>query len=164
MGGSSVITRDLICGWGRQKRGEEWCHMKRVSPLLLLWNWRPWTKECGQAAARWKGQGNRFSSRASRRNAGLMMIFFFFPSLGYSCLGLPTWYSSKVPSCQCRRYGCYPWVRRFTGGGNGNPLQYSSLENPMGMGSCRLHVRGVTKSRTWLSTHTHTHSCFTLLC
>ena len=29
---------------------------------------------------------------------------------------------------------------------NGNPLQYSCLENPMGRGSWRTTVHGVTKS------------------
>ena len=36
------------------------------------------------------------------------------------------------------------------GGGNGNPLQYSCLENSVD----RLAVYGVTKSQTWLSAHT----------
>ena len=42
------------------------------------------------------------------------------------------------------------------GGGHGNPLQYSCLENPMNRGAWRATVHGVTKSRTglkWLSMH-----------
>ena len=34
------------------------------------------------------------------------------------------------------------------GGGNGNPLQYSGLENPMDRGAWRATVHGVTKSWT----------------
>jgi len=34
------------------------------------------------------------------------------------------------------------------GGGNGNPLQYSCLENPMDRGSWQATVHGVTKSLT----------------
>ena len=45
------------------------------------------------------------------------------------------------------------------GGGNGNPLQYSCLENPMGREAWRATVHGVTKSQTCLSTL----SCFFLL-
>ena len=36
------------------------------------------------------------------------------------------------------------------GEGNGNPLQYSGLENPMDRGAWRATVHGVTKSRTGL--------------
>ena len=35
--------------------------------------------------------------------------------------------------------------------GNGNPLQYSSLENPMDNGAWRATVHGVTKGWTQLS-------------
>ena len=34
-----------------------------------------------------------------------------------------------------------PGLRRPSGGGNGNPSQYSCLENPMGKGACGLRVR-----------------------
>ena len=37
---------------------------------------------------------------------------------------------------------------RSPGGGNGNPLQYSCLGNPMDRGAWRATVHGVTKSRT----------------
>ena len=33
---------------------------------------------------------------------------------------------------QCRRFGFNPWVWWSPGGGHGNPLQYSCLENPRG--------------------------------
>ena len=36
------------------------------------------------------------------------------------------------------------------GEGNGNPLQYSCLENPMGRGAWQATVHGVTKSWTCL--------------
>ena len=35
--------------------------------------------------------------------------------------------------------------------GNGNPLQYPCLENPMDRGAWQATVHGVAKSRTWLS-------------
>ena len=48
------------------------------------------------------------------------------------------------------------------GEGNGNPLQYSCLENSMDGGAWRASVHGVTKSRTGLSNFTFTFllSCF----
>ena len=45
------------------------------------------------------------------------------------------------------------------GEGNGNPLQYSCLENPMDGGAWKAAVHGVTKSQTWLSDFTfHFHA------
>ena len=38
-------------------------------------------------------------------------------------------------------------------GGNGNPLQYSCLENPVDRGVRQATVNGVTKSQAKLSTH-----------
>ena len=46
------------------------------------------------------------------------------------------------------------------GGGNGNPLQYSCLENPMDRGAWQATVRRVAKSQTQLkplSIQAHTH-------
>ena len=40
---------------------------------------------------------------------------------------------------------------RSSGGGNGNPLQYSCLEHFMGTGAWRATVHGVAKSWTRLS-------------
>ena len=44
-----------------------------------------------------------------------------------------------------------PWVGRSPGGGNGDPHQYSCLENPMDKGVWWATVHEVAKSRIWLS-------------
>ena len=41
--------------------------------------------------------------------------------------------------------GSIPESGRYPGGGNGNPLQYSCLQNPMDRGAWRATVQGVTK-------------------
>ena len=46
--------------------------------------------------------------------------------------------------------------RRIFGEGNGTPLQYSCLENPMDGGAWEAAVHGVAKSRTRLSDFTFT--------
>ena len=51
--------------------------------------------------------------------------------------------------------GSIPGSGRSPGGGHGNPLQYSCLENPMDRGAWRATVHGVAKSWTRLSTHIH---------
>ena len=47
--------------------------------------------------------------------------------------------------------GSVPGMERSPGGGNGNPLQYCSLENPMDRGAWWTTAHGVAKSRTQLS-------------
>ena len=44
----------------------------------------------------------------------------------------------------------------YFGEGNGTPLQYSCLENPMGGGAWKAAVHGVTEGRTQLSNFTFT--------
>ena len=58
--------------------------------------------------------------------------------------------------------GSVPELARSPGGGHGNPLQYSCLQNPMDRGAWQATVHRVTKSQTRLKQFsTHTHSCFT---
>ena len=47
--------------------------------------------------------------------------------------------------------GLIPGLGRSAGEGNGNPLQYSCLENPIDRGAWWATVHGVAKSRTQLS-------------
>ena len=46
-----------------------------------------------------------------------------------------------------RDIGSIPGSRRSPGGGHGNPLQYSWLENPMDRGAWQATGHGVTKSQ-----------------
>ena len=55
-----------------------------------------------------------------------------------------------------RDAGLIPTLGRSPGVGNGNPIQYSCLENPMDRGAWRLPSMGLRKSQTRLSTHEHT--------
>ena len=47
-----------------------------------------------------------------------------------------------------RDAGSIPGLGRSPGGGHGNPLQYSCLENPMDRGAWWATVHGVAKNRT----------------
>ena len=66
-------------------------------------------------------------------------------------VGLPWWLSGKESACQAGDPGSIPGLGRSPGEGNGNPLQYSCLENPMDRGAWRVTGPGVTKSGTRLS-------------
>ena len=62
----------------------------------------------------------------------------------------------KASTCNAGDLGSIPGSGRSPGGGNGNPLQYSCLENPMDGGAWRATVHGVAKSRRRLSDFTFT--------
>ena len=53
--------------------------------------------------------------------------------------------------------GLIPGLGRSSGEGNGNPLQYSCLENPMNRGAWQATVHRVLLSWTQPSNGTHTH-------
>ena len=53
--------------------------------------------------------------------------------------------SGKEAACQCRGRKFHPWVRKIPGKGNGNPLQYSCLGNPMDRGAWWATVHGAAK-------------------
>ena len=57
----------------------------------------------------------------------------------------------KEPACIAGDSGLIPWLGRSIGEGNGNPLQYSCLENSMDRGAWWATVYGVAKSQTRLS-------------
>ena len=61
----------------------------------------------------------------------------------------------KASACNTGDLGLIPGSGRSPGEGNGNPLQYSCLENPMDRGAWWATVYGVAKSRTRLSDFTH---------
>ena len=65
----------------------------------------------------------------------------------------------KESACNVGDLGLIPGSERSPGEGNGNPLQYSCLENPMHRGAWWATVHGVTKESdtTEQLTHTHTH-------
>ena len=57
----------------------------------------------------------------------------------------------KESACSAGDQGVIPGSGRSPGEENGNPLQYSCLENLMDRGAWRATVHGVAKSRTQMS-------------
>ena len=62
----------------------------------------------------------------------------------------------KVSACNAGDLGSIPGLGRSPGEGNGNPLQYSCLENSVDGEAWWATVYGITKSRTGLSDFTFT--------
>ena len=72
-------------------------------------------------------------------------------------VSFPDGSEGKASACNVGDLGLIPGLGRSPGEGNGNPLQYSGLENPMDRGAWWATVYGVTKSRTQLSDFTSLH-------
>ena len=77
-------------------------------------------------------------------------------------MGFPRGSEIKASACNAGDLGSIPGSGRSPGEGNGNPLQYSCLENPMDGGAWWATVHGVAKSRTWLSDFTSLHFDFSI--
>ena len=78
--------------------------------------------------------------------------------------GLLWWLSSKESACNVGNPHSIPGVGRSPGGGNGHPLQYSCLENPMDRGAWWATVHGVEKSwlqlSNWHTSFLHQRKCY----
>ena len=69
-------------------------------------------------------------------------------------------FDSKESACSAGDSSLIPGLERSAGEGNGHPLQYSCLENPMDRGAWRAAVHGVTKSQNnW-----HFHTLVPVMC
>ena len=71
----------------------------------------------------------------------------FGPGIASKCT-VPHSSVGKESACNSGGLGLIPGLGRSPGEGNGNPLQYSCLENPTDRGAWRATVHGVTMSRT----------------
>ena len=68
--------------------------------------------------------------------------------LNYQSMGFPGGSEVKASACNVGDLGSIPGSGRSPGEGNGNPLQYACLGNPMDGGAWWATVHGVTKSWT----------------
>ena len=94
-----------------------------------------------------KSQDNNFNFRGfgqmcqwwSRKLNGSSMCtgrtFFYELTAGSGRKGFPDGLDGKESTCNVEDQGSISGLGRFPGGGHGNPLQYSCLENPLGQRS-----------------------------
>ena len=106
--------------------------------LYLRMNCRSklWIVTCGEGHMIWVTTGTRKMKDASNR----------FDLSSQACGSVV-----KTPPANAGDVGWIPRLGRSPGEGNGNPLQYSCLENPMDRGAWWPTVHGVTKRQTWLT-------------
>ena len=74
-------------------------------------------------------------------------VLFWILTQVFLC-GFPVGSDGKESACNVGDLGSIPGSGRSLGGGHGNLLQYSCLENSMDRGDWRATVHGVTKSWT----------------
>ena len=72
----------------------------------------------------------------------LPLVFFFFPLFLQGYQDFPGSLDSKETTCNAGDPGLIPGLGRSRGEGNGNPLQYSCLGNPMDRKSGGLQSMG----------------------
>ena len=65
-------------------------------------------------------------------------------------MGFPGGSDGKEYACNAGDLGLIPRLGKSPGEGNGNPLQYSYLENIMDTGAWEATAHGVAKSQTQL--------------
>ena len=137
------------------------------------------TTNCGKFLKRWEYWESHFLGRLIRslwvpKERGVWnsqggrkdKIFSPLHSLGLynnnvSFLDFPGGSDGKASAYNAGDPGSIPGLRRTPGEGNGTPLQYSCLENPMGRGAWWAAVHGVTKSRghNWATSLSLSLSC-----
>ena len=114
-----------------------WPGKPGVLQFMGLQRFRPdWVTELNWTEVNSK---TRISSEAERdRYISLIKFFKFW-------MGLPWWLSGKEFTFNAGYATLIPRLGRSPGEGNGNPLQYSHLGNPMDREAWRATVHGVTK-------------------
>ena len=120
------------------KNSSHLCHEKREPVQKKTWSLPCWVK-CPHKEV-------DFSLTCGREIRGLLSRM----RVG-KCQGFPGSTDGKAFSCNAGELGLIPGSERFPGEGNGNPPQYSCLENPLDRGAWWVMIHGVAKSRTQLS-------------
>ena len=77
----------------------------------------------------------------------MSLLLYVFAQQPSGIMGFPGGSVSKESACNAGDQVSIPVSGRSPGEGHGNPLQYSSLENPMDRGASWATVHGVAKSQ-----------------
>ena len=98
----------------------------------------------------WHSLGS--SKSCTRVSKGRKTLHFSLAVLTKAAVkrGLPRWLTGKESTSQAADSSLIPGSGRSPGEGNGNPLQYSCLENPMVRRAWWATVHGVAKSQAQL--------------
>ena len=126
---------------GGARKYQNLLHFKAF--FLVFPAWSKWFSSCFPP----KHQNTRIHSAEE----GFFFFFKFHCMLHIKIAGFPGGLAVKKSACNAGatgEMGSIPGLGRCPGGGHGNPLQYSCLENPIDRGACWAIVHRVTKSWT----------------
>ena len=108
----------------------------------------------GSAGTDWRAQGEEQENRSSVNLWGNLGMRFHHP-VCFKCWveesGLPWWLCGKGSTCQCRRLGFDPWIRKIHPLEKNTRFSILAWEIPWTEEAGELQSLGSQKSRTWLS-------------
>ena len=116
----------------------------KVLPSICHHIWK--TQQWPQDWKRW----SVFIPIPKKSNAKKCSKYCTVALISHASRGFPGGSDGKVSAWNAGDLGLIPGSGRFPGRGNGNPLQYSCLENPRDGGAWWTAVSGVAQSRTRL--------------
>ena len=105
---------------------------------------------CGVAKSRTRLSDFHFTFTRGQSLTVIDALLLLIRMMISSINGVPGGSVSKESACNVGDLGSIPESGRSPGGGNGNPLQHSCLENPMDGGAWQATVHEVAKSQTRL--------------
>ena len=142
------------CLWkGLQKESSDWW---KVNEPSLAHSSLPQIA----ALSEWNQPPTNWFRLAELQNSSSGRRFVLLDFTTVRLRGFPGGSDGKESACNAGDPGSNPGLGRSPGEGNGNPLQYSCLENPTHRGAWRATVHGVAKSQTRQSDE-YTQSDFT---
>ena len=103
-----------------------------------------------------KWDGNETTIKRKLVDGKMVVVSNFTLTMEIIRVGLPWWLRVKASACNVGDLSSIRGLGRSPGEGNGNPLQYSCLKNPMDGGAWWATVHRVAKSQTRLSDLTFT--------
>ena len=124
----------------------EVCGFNRAFPAKLqMWERKINACCCMPLSFVWFVMQNYYSICRLIHNTNIVLLFFHSTVNPSFHLSFPHGSDCKENACDAGNLGLIPELGRSPGEGNGYPLQYSCLENPMDRGAWQATICGVTK-------------------